>query len=160
MLLLLQIRLCSLFVGVDFFFYFLNCAVSFVNSATSDSDKWLICCRDLKNITLADNKLIVSSEDISKQRNNQRIGSEITPTFNEAECTVTHTHTHTHTHTYIYIYIYIYGEMVNFSESSKMIKVSRKVNELETDLSTFSHTHTHTHIYTYIYIYIYIYIGG
>ena len=42
--------------------------------------------------------------------------------------THTDTHTHTHTHTYIYIYIYIFGEMVDFGESDKMIKISGKMD--------------------------------
>ena len=36
----------------------------------------------------------------------------------------------THTDTYtIYIYIYIYGEMINFCESDKILKISRKVDK-------------------------------
>ena len=65
---------------IFFFFYFLNCAVSFVYSLTSDSDERMICCLDLKkNTTWTDNKSVVSSKDISDQRNDLRTGSGIPP---------------------------------------------------------------------------------
>ena len=37
-----------------------------------------------------------------------------------------------HTHTHTYIYIYIYGEILDFCESDKMIKISRKVDKSNT----------------------------
>ena len=40
--------------------------------------------------------------------------------------TYAHTHTHTHTH------IYIYGEIVDFGESDKMIKISGRVDKSST----------------------------
>ena len=53
-----------------------------------------------------------------------------------------HTHTHTHTHTHIlYIYIYIERErereIVDFSESDKMIKISRKVDKSSSNILFF-----------------------
>ena len=83
---------CSLFLGIDFyfFFYFLNCVVSFIYLLTGNSDKWLIYCLDLKNTMWGDNELVVSSKDISNQQNNQRIESGIPLAFGEDGCTIIH----------------------------------------------------------------------
>ena len=64
----------------------------------------------------------------------------------------THTHTcvhmHTRTHTHTYIYIYIYGEMVDFVESDKEVKISGKVDKSSTynrfsgNISFFIHRRT------------------
>ena len=61
--------------------------------------------------------------------------------FTELHCAHTHTNTHTHarthahkqTHRHTYIYLYVYkGEMVDFGESDKMIKISGKVGKRDT----------------------------
>ena len=62
--------------------------VSFIYSLTSDADKRLICCLDLKNITWAENDSFVSSEDISDKQSDLQIGRGIIPVFGEDSCNV------------------------------------------------------------------------
>ena len=62
-----------------------------------------------------------------------------------------------YTHMQKYIYIYIYGEMIDFGESDKMIKISEKVDKSNI-CNGFSGNISFFICRRKVYIYIYIYI--
>ena len=70
-MLFLQDAFCSLFPGIEFWFFsFLNNAVSFPYLQPGNSDLQIICFLDLKNKTWADNGLVVSSESSADWKKN------------------------------------------------------------------------------------------